>query len=97
MISSAMRVPSQGIGHSRLGGEVVGAVGKQGRERILALNRFEESFQGDGKKRVGGALGNHFVGVTDQDDKDFGTVRGSEVQTAGADRNLPLARRAARA
>src|SRR5260370_13799903 len=97
MISGAMRVPRQGIGHSRLVSEVVGAVGKQGRERVLPLERFEESLQGDGKKSVGGALGNHFVGVTDQDDKDFGTVRGSEVHTAGADRNLPLARGAARA
>jgi len=97
MIGAAVRVPGQGIGHSWLVSEIVGAVGKQGRERVLALNRFEESFQGDGKKSVGGALGNHFVGVTDQDDKDFRTVRGSEVQTAGADGNLPLARRAARA
>src|SRR3989442_15766911 len=95
MIGGAMRVPGQGIGHSRVVSEVVGAVGKQGRERVLALNRFEESFQGDGKKSVGGALGNQFVGVADQDDEDFGAVRGSEVQTAGADRNLPLARRAA--
>jgi len=97
MIGATMRVPGQGIGHSRLVREVVGAVGKQGWERILALNRFEEGFQGDGKKGVGGALGNHFIVVTDQDDEDFRTVRGSEVQTAGADGNLPLARRAARA
>src|SRR2546422_8517556 len=97
MIGAAMRVPGQGISHSRLVSEVVGAVGKQGRERILALNRFEEGFQGDGKKSVGGALGNQFVGVTDQDDEDFGAVRGSEMQTAGADGNLPLARGAARA
>jgi len=87
----AFFVLNHGIANARFVREILCGVGEKSGQGILAAKGLEKRLQGLRKKRVLGAVSDHFVLIGGNYGEHFGAIGGSQMSSAGADGEFALA------
>src|SRR5580658_5931405 len=66
------------------------SVSEERGDGLFALQRFDKSFHGLRENGLLRAFGNHFIRISGEHGENFRAIRGREVRTTGAHRNLAL-------